>query len=146
MGCQTNEQDGGVMTDDAISVLPLSDDQALAWLRQHSPVQVTVTELARGWGWERTRASKRLKAWAESGRIVREPGTDGRTVITVVVTASVPVPDAPVPACAAQCANLAAQPAQFRNGQRKFRPAAVRSVRIAGAIVLGVVALAIAFY
>ncbi len=79
------------VTDDSnIIALPLGDaraalgdEEVLAWLRDRRPVQMTVTELAKLWGWERTRASKRLKAWAETGLIDRSTLPGGKSLIKV---------------------------------------------------------------
>jgi hypothetical protein len=36
----------------------------------------------RSWGWNRSTTSRRIKAWVASGRLVRTPGPDGRSVFT----------------------------------------------------------------
>jgi len=107
------------MTDAIIPLRSFTDEEAQAWLRLHSGTQLTVSEIARMWRWERTRASRRLKAWAEAGQIVREPGTDGRMVITVVVLPVV-VRDARVLAPCADPVHTLAHAAQPLNGHEKW--------------------------
>ncbi|HLG82511.1 MAG TPA: hypothetical protein VKY22_15960 [Bradyrhizobium sp.] len=50
---------------------PLDDMEALVWLRSRPDGHVTASaaELARQWGWNRMRASRRLRAWQKAGLI-----------------------------------------------------------------------------
>jgi hypothetical protein len=52
---------------------PFDDMEALAWLRSRPGGRVTASaaELSRQWGWNRMRASRRLKAREEAGLIRR---------------------------------------------------------------------------
>src|SRR5262245_2764334 len=47
------------------------EDEALAWLRDNGPVQLSNAALARAWGWNATKVSRRLKAWQSAGLIER---------------------------------------------------------------------------
>jgi hypothetical protein len=62
---------------------PLSEAQALDWLRAQPGGRITASaaELGRRWGWHRQRALRHLKAWAKTGHIKRRGGT-----VTVVGT------------------------------------------------------------
>src|SRR5262249_36067777 len=48
-----------------------SEDEALAWLRDNGPVQQSNAALARAWGWNATKVSRRLTAWSKAGLIER---------------------------------------------------------------------------
>jgi hypothetical protein len=63
---------------------PLTEAQALAWLRMQpdGTIATTVSDLARYWGWNRSTTSRRIKAWVTSGQIVRTTGRDGRFTFT----------------------------------------------------------------
>jgi hypothetical protein len=54
---------------------PLSEDQALDWLRVRGRVTMSNAELGRQWGWHRQRVARRLDAWAEEGLIKRRVDT-----------------------------------------------------------------------
>src|SRR5262245_56812021 len=74
-----------------------SDDEALAWLRDNGPVQMSNAALARAWGWNATKVSRRLKAWNDAGLIERAPAG----IIAAPPRAPVPadpLPTAPLPA------------------------------------------------
>jgi len=72
---------------DAIPIRRLDDDQAIEWLRDHSPVEVTVSDLARRWAWSRRTAQRRLHAWAGAGVIKRETLPGGASLITLCAPA-----------------------------------------------------------
>jgi hypothetical protein len=63
---------------------PLTETQVLGWLhgQPDGTITTTVSDLARSWGWNRSTASRRVKAWVTSGQLVRTPGPDGRSVFT----------------------------------------------------------------
>ncbi|MGA2127414.1 MAG: MarR family transcriptional regulator [Xanthobacteraceae bacterium] len=65
----------------------LADDEALAWLRRQAGgrIEITGAELARRWGWNRTKVYRRVRRWAEQGVISRPNTDDGRWLITPVV-------------------------------------------------------------
>jgi hypothetical protein len=91
-------------------VKPLSEEEALAYLRREGPIETTVTALAKVWGWERTKTSKVLSRWNAEGKIAREPGTNNRTVFSAVVAgaqADVAQTAHPAPHTEAQAAQLA---------------------------------------
>jgi len=70
---------------------PFDDAEGLAWLRSQPDGRVTASaaELGRGWGWNRMRAGRRLKAWQEAGRIRRDCEA---IIVTETVTAPVAEP------------------------------------------------------
>ncbi len=49
--------------------LPLSDEQALASLRERSGVDGSIAALSRDWGWSRARVRNRLDRWRQSGHL-----------------------------------------------------------------------------
>ncbi len=63
---------------------PFTDEQALAWLLAcpQGRIETTVSDLARHWGWNRTKVFRRLRRWAVDGYIVRALEPSGRSVIT----------------------------------------------------------------
>src|SRR5471030_1744346 len=85
---------------------PLTETQALAWLlgQPDGTIAITVSDLARSWGWNRSTTSRRVKVWVASGQLVRTPSLDGRSVFTARA------PDVPQPCDAA--AALASPPAK----------------------------------
>jgi hypothetical protein len=66
---------------------PFDETEALAWLRLQPDGRVTASaaELARQWGWNRMRASRRLRAWQQAGHI-------RRNAEEIIVTPSVTEP------------------------------------------------------
>ena len=62
-----------------------TDEQALTWLtaRPDGRIETTISDLARHWSWNRTKALRRMRRWAADGHIVRAIATSGRSVITV---------------------------------------------------------------
>jgi len=71
------------------SLHPLTDDQALAWLRRQPDgrVQVTISGLARTWAWDRRTVQRRLVKWAADGHLSRELLPDGTSVIVACAPA-----------------------------------------------------------
>src|SRR5262249_61122323 len=67
-------------------VEPFTDGQALAWLlaRPQAQIETTISDLARRWGWNRTKVLRRLRRWAPDGHIVRALEPSGRSVITAM--------------------------------------------------------------
>src|SRR5712671_6046161 len=59
----------------------LSNQAALNWLRERGTVEAeSYAALGDEWGWERSRASKAVKAWAAAGQIgLEEAGNGGRS-------------------------------------------------------------------
>ena len=63
-----------------------TDQDALQYLLAGpTTLRTNVSELARTWGWNRTRVRRRLHRWAGEGRIEREILEDGTSTITVLV-------------------------------------------------------------
>src|SRR5215471_821824 len=60
----------------AMPMHPLSEDEALDWLRSQPGGRVTTSdaELGREWGWNRVRVGRRMRAWADRGLIKRKGG------------------------------------------------------------------------
>jgi len=54
-------------------IRPLDEAAALEWLRSQPGrrTNLPAAELGRRWGWQRQRASRRLKAWQKAGLISR---------------------------------------------------------------------------
>lgn len=69
--------------------LPLSEDQAIAWLRAQGRVTVTAAELGRRWGWHRQRVGRRLRAWHMAGEIQWFEAE--KTIVTPVTPVTVTV-------------------------------------------------------
>jgi hypothetical protein len=67
------------MTEAIISIRPLTDDEALAWLRARPDDQMSASELSRRWSWPRTKVRRRLEAWRSAGLI----GRAGQEVATL---------------------------------------------------------------
>jgi hypothetical protein len=78
------------------SIRTFDDAAALDWLRQERQVETTITDLAKQFGWERTRTSRKVALWVSTGQITRAPGPGG-TVITAVEATLAPALRAPVP-------------------------------------------------
>src|SRR5271169_1247717 len=83
-----------------VPIRALDDAEALAWLASKAPVANSKTELARAWGWNPTKVSRRLKTWAADGKVARSNGS--LTVVTPMAgSAASAGQDAAVPAKAA---------------------------------------------
>jgi hypothetical protein len=75
---------------------PLSKNQALAWLVEHSPVTVaSYTELANVFSWERAKTWKVIQSWRRKGYLETEtaPDTGRLTVAIVPNVVPISVPD-----------------------------------------------------
>jgi hypothetical protein len=72
------------MTD--TTAVPMSKNQALAWLVQHSPVIVaSYTELANVFSWERAKTWKVIQSWRRKGYLETETAPDtGRLTVSIV--------------------------------------------------------------
>src|SRR5262245_4823752 len=79
------------------TIRALSDDEALTWLRANSPVTQSNAALARVWGWNATKVSRRLKAWQDAGTLNRTKlGITAPAPVSAAPAASPsPVPQAP---------------------------------------------------
>ena len=66
----------GTARANAMATHPLSEDEALAWLRSQPGRRITTSdaELGREWGWNRVRVGRRIRAWAGRGLIKRKGG------------------------------------------------------------------------
>lgn len=131
----------------------LAEDEALTWLlgQPSGRLETSVAELARRFGWNRTKASRRLKRWSDDGHITREVRPGGRSVITL----KAPAPDPPahanalVPASATPTAPAITTPDRPRV-HALLMPAPIRSrgrlFRALAAVTLAALAAAIAWY
>jgi len=80
----------------------LSDSEAIEWLVAHAPVTASNAELARTFGWNDAKVSRRLAAWRRDGRVVRElsglmggePAVDKMAGFSGSVAADAPQPAA----------------------------------------------------
>src|SRR5262245_8509748 len=115
------------------TIRALSDEEALAWLRANSPVTQSNAALARVWGWNATKVSRRLKAWQEAGTV-------NRTKLGITAIAPSPVaPPEPPPSPAAPASTTARAPDQAAALTLVIRCTAV--VLAATALTLGAVGL-----
>lgn len=69
------------MQTDVVALRPLGENEALEWLREHSGLRVTASDLARRWSWSRQKVGRSLDTWAGAGLITRERGRKGTLVI-----------------------------------------------------------------
>jgi hypothetical protein len=60
---------------------PLTDDQALADLRQQGQLRTTLTALGQRWGWDRRKVRTRLDRWQAAGHVVRTVLPGGASTI-----------------------------------------------------------------
>jgi MarR family protein len=140
---------------------PLTETQALAWLRGQPDgmITTTVSDLARTWGWNRSTTSRRIKVWVASGQLVRTPGPDGRSIFTARTpdvpqacdaAAAVAFPSAkslviPTVSLPVQSAAQGEHPVGIV--QHQGSPiAAVRMTRAAGGAALAALAVAVAWF
>ena len=123
--------------------LPLSEEQALASLRERPGADVTIAALSRNWGWSRARVRNRLDRWRQSGHLppARKPpptGSRRRKAVEARGKRAIGPPDdtdAAFIKAVAAVAPAASIPA----------PAAERRIgRVLGAIVLAAVGVALA--
>jgi hypothetical protein len=145
----------------------LADEEALAWL-QNQPgrrLETSISELATVWRWGRTRVYRRLERWEHEGRIAKSGTIGGRWLITVVSDNPI-APDNAVaaPACTSSAgANRVdieksqelgpklSGPVPSGVRQTVRRPddqvhAGGRLARTVSSVVLGAIALAIAWF
>jgi hypothetical protein len=73
---------GAKSTDNLIALHPLSEYDALEWLRAGKRITASGEELARRWGWDGARVRRRLEAWNRAGYIRRR----GKTITVVEAT------------------------------------------------------------
>jgi hypothetical protein len=74
---------------------PLTDDQALADLRQQGQLRTTLTALGQRWGWDRRKVRTHLDRWQAAGHVVRTVLPGGASTI-VAAPAKVAVGDAEI--------------------------------------------------
>lgn len=120
--------------------LPLSEEQALASLRERKGANVTIAVLSRDWGWSRARVRSRLDHWRQSGHLppALELPTRGRRRKAPATGGAPTTPD-DIDAAFAEA--VAAVTSSARTPAR----AAERHVgRVLGAIVLAAVGVALA--
>jgi hypothetical protein len=62
---------------------PLDDAEALAWLSDDfgGRIETSVSDLARQFGWPRTKLRRRLASWVEAGHVTRRPTRKGKFII-----------------------------------------------------------------
>ena len=65
---------------------PLTDDQALADLRQQGQLRTTLTALGQRWGWDRRKVRTRLDRWQAAGHVVRTVLPGGASTIVATPT------------------------------------------------------------
>ena len=65
---------------------PLTDDQALADLRQQGELRTTLTALGKRWGWDRRKVRTRLDRWQAAGHVVRTVLPGGASTIVATPT------------------------------------------------------------
>jgi hypothetical protein len=140
----------------------LGDDDALAWLRVQpdGQVSITISALARQWGWNRTKVRRRLDRWAAEGHITRTIGPGGQTLIGTATPIKLPATIAAIdpPAVAEPDMALPDAPAEVapppivqggEQGERPvFRPwpSPVVVVQAVGSAGLAALAIAIAWF
>lgn len=78
-----------------IPLHPLDNAEALGWLRAQPDgrIETSISDLARQFGWPRSKLQRRLATWVASGQITRRGGRRGKIVIA---TAAQPFDRAPV--------------------------------------------------
>jgi len=81
---------------DVVPFRALTDDEAPALLASNAPVTTSNVELARLWGFNEMKVSRRLKAWERDGKIARDNValtviTPGVTGMAVEAVSSLPV-------------------------------------------------------
>ena len=69
-----------------VTLHPYDDEEALQWLyeRLEGQIEMRVSELARQFGWPRTRLRRRLAAWSNAGQISQHAGSKGKIVLAPV--------------------------------------------------------------
>lgn len=51
--------------------LPITEEQALATLRERAPARLNIAALSRDWGWPRDKVRRRLERWRRTGELPR---------------------------------------------------------------------------
>jgi MarR family len=94
-------------TENVTALRPLSDDEALAFLRDQPDGKTTMSQaaLAARWGWSRHAIARRLKAWGKRGLVKRK----GDALLAAPARAEAPAPQ-PTPARARTHASTRAVP------------------------------------
>lgn len=120
--------------------LPLSEEQALASLRERKGADVTIAVLSRDWGWSRARVRDQFDHWRQSGHLppALEPPTRHRRRKASPAATEQATPDDPDAAFAETVAAVAA-PARLPTRAREWRAG-----RVLGAVVLAAVGVALA--
>jgi hypothetical protein len=103
-----------------IALHPLDDGDALVWLRsqQDGRIETSVSDLARQFGWSRSKLQRRLAMWVEAGTVTRRAGRRGKIIIALAhVPVAVPAATQgePGPASASERA-IASQQSASRRG------------------------------
>jgi hypothetical protein len=132
-----------------------SDEEALAWLlgQPNGNIETSVSDLARKWGWNRTKVFRGLKQWASEGHIARTQGPAGRSIVTVAKShhphppaienvLSAPSQDTTF---AARASTGMIRPVHYQFGISSAVPPKL-AMRAAGSIVLAALAAAIAWF
>src|SRR5262245_995794 len=135
-----------------------ADEAALAWLRgqPEGRIETSIAELARLWGWNRTRVQRRLEKWSADGHIARQISPRGKSLIRLSASSHPPAgqslarpsPDigalAPAPPAMDAVVVSEPPPVDARPAVRiMVRP---HIVRLFGAAVLAGLALMIAYH
>jgi hypothetical protein len=93
---QGSPTQGSIMAEGNVTRLhPLTDEQALADLRQQGQLRTTLTALGQRWGWDRRKVRTRLDRWQAAGHAVRTVLPGGASSI-VAAPARLAVGDADV--------------------------------------------------
>lgn len=85
--------------------LPITEDFALASLRERRPEHVTVAALAREWGWSRDKVRRQVDGWRENGDL---PAPAKRRTSKRKEAAAAPAPSPPAPATVSPPVNAVA--------------------------------------
>jgi len=126
-------------------VSPLDDEAALEWLQAQpgGHVEITVSALARQWGWGRSKLRRRLDAWVDTGVITRGVTSQRKSIISVVDTIAAESNITPVSTKApvqnlVECAHTIALPRAVTRHTVQALGARVRHNLLSGAVfVLG---------
>jgi len=114
-----------------------TDAAALEYLLAGPSTRHTsVSELARQWGWNRTRVLRRLRRWSDDGLIAREIGDDGSSAITLVNTLNTQVNTQ---------VNIAVHTSEPRAARARIALPQLSAQRILAAILLAL-AIVVAFF
>jgi hypothetical protein len=79
---RAHQDTGATMAEGNVTRLhPLTDEQALAELRQLGELRTTLTALGQRWGWDRRKVRTRLDRWQAAGQVVRTVLPGGASTI-----------------------------------------------------------------